>query len=110
MTDEQLTIFPPLSDEDAEELAVQVSKMKEYAKQKRSWENAFQKWSNEVFFDERNHFGACGLGTICDYCEDNSYGRPCVRALNIMCSKKFLRPDYSDKSNDCFEKWFDGGQ
>ena len=107
---EQLTMLPPMTDEEAEDLVAQVKLMKEYAKQKRSWENAFQKWSNDVFFDESNHFGACAWGAICNYCEDNSYGRPCVRALNLMLANKSIRPDYSDKSNDCFEKWFDGGQ
>ena len=108
--DEQLSMLPPLSKEEAKELAEQVAQLKEHAKQKRSWENAFQKWSNDQAFSEKNtHFGACGYGAICDYCSDNSYGRPCVRALNIMLTKKFFKPDYSDKSNECFENWFDGG-
>lgn len=32
--------------------------------------------------------GACGYGSMCDWCSDNSYGRPCVRALN-----EYLRND-----------------
>lgn len=75
---------------------------------KRSWENGFQKWSNTVFLDG-SHYGACGFGEICDYCEDNSYGRPCVRALNAMCRDRHLTVDYSDKSENSYKKWFDGG-
>ena len=77
-----------------------------------SWENAFQKWSDNMALDEKNysHYGACGYGVICDYCEDNGYGRPCVRALNSMCREKFLSIDYSDKSEGSFKKWFDGGK
>ena len=76
---------------------------------KRSWENGFQKWSNTVFLDESNHYGACGFGVICNYCGDNSYGRPCVRALNEMCRVKHKTIDYADKSDSNYEKWFDGG-
>ena len=78
--------------------------------QKKSWENGFQKWSNKESIDGTTHYGACGFGGICDYCEDNSFGRPCVRALNLMCRDKFLSIDYSDKSKENFEKWFDGGK
>ena len=31
---------------------------------------------------------------MCDYCEDNSYGRPCVRSLNAMIREKRLKIDY----------------
>ena len=75
---------------------------------KRAWENGFQKWSNTVFLDERNHYGACGYGAICDYCKDNSYGRPCVRALNEMCRVKRKSIDYADKSESNDERCFDG--
>lgn len=54
---------------------------------KRKWENAFQKWSNYI---------CCGYGSMCDWCTDNSYGRPCVRALNAMCREKRIQIDYSD--------------
>ena len=63
---------------------------------RRSWENAFQKWSNEQFKDGATAYGACGYGSICDWCTDNSYGRPCVRALNAMCREKRIRIDYTD--------------
>ena len=63
---------------------------------KRKWENAFQKWSNEQFFDDLESYGACGYGSMCDWCTDNSYGRPCVRALNAMCREKRLEIDYTD--------------
>lgn len=44
----------------------------------------------------RDGCGCCGYGAMCDWCEDNSYGRPCVRALNAMCREKRIRIDYSD--------------
>lgn len=62
---------------------------------KRNWENGFQKWSNKQAQDGTNSFGVCGYGSMCDYCEDNTYGRPCVRALNKMCREKWLYIDYS---------------
>lgn len=79
-------------------------KSTEFDKKKRKWENKFQKWSDKVFNDG-NHYGACGFGAICDYCGDNSYGRPCVRALNEMLRKKRKAIDY-DKVT--FEDAFDG--
>jgi hypothetical protein len=75
---------------------------------KNAWENAFQKWSNDIFMESNTHYGACGFGYICNYCEDNSYGRPCVRALNAMCRDLFLPLDYTNKSDEYFKKCFDG--
>lgn len=63
-------------------------------KQKRNWENAFQKWSDKEF-GQSNSYGKCGYGIMCDYCEDNPHGRPCVRALNRMCREKRIKIDYS---------------
>lgn len=74
-------------------------------KEKRNWENAFQKWSNKEFQDGHYGYGACGYGSMCDYCEDNSFGRPCVRALNDMCREKHITIDYSKRE---FEKIWDG--
>lgn len=79
-------------------------------KNKRAWEDGFQRWSNNSFFEGHSHYGGCGLGDICDYCTDNHYGRPCVRALNSMCREKHLFIDYNDKSVENFQKWFDGGK
>jgi len=95
---EQISILPMvMSDEDAEELKRQAEQIAEYAKAKRKWENAFQKWSNEQFIgDGINDYGCCGYGSMCDWCEDNSYGRPCVRALNTMCREKGIRIDYNN--------------
>jgi hypothetical protein len=67
-------------------------------KQKRNWENSFQRWSNKQFQEGGSGFGACGYGSMCDYCEDNSYGRPCVRALNEMCRDSNIKIDYSKKN------------
>lgn len=65
---------------------------------KRRWENAFQKWSDNHGMQENciESWGACGYGAMCDWCEDNSYGRPCVRALNAMCREKGLLINYSN--------------
>lgn len=68
----------------------------EKAKQKRNWENAFQKWSNERASDGTDAYGCCGYGSMCDWCEDNSFGRPCVRALNKMCREKRIQINYTD--------------
>lgn len=75
---------------------------------KESWEKEFQKWSNEIFTNSDTHYGACGSGYICSFCYDNSYGKPCVRALNAMCRELFLPLDYTNKSDEYFKKCFDG--
>lgn len=72
---------------------------------KRRWEYAFQKWSNEQALDGTDSYGSCGYGAMCDWCKDNSYGRPCVRALNAMCREKRLRIDYSIRN---FNKIWEG--
>ena len=74
---------------------------KQENKQKKSWEDGFQKWSNESAQDEGNEgnpLGICGYGSMCDYCADNTYGRPCVRALNEMCREKRITIDYSKRN------------
>lgn len=73
-------------------------------KQKRKWENAFQMWSNEKFEDSSTPEGCCGTGYLCDYCEDNSYGRPCVRALNAQCREEKKKIDYTNY--DFKEVWW----
>ena len=40
----------------------------------------------------------------CDYCDDNSYGRPCVRALNAMCRDKGIHINYNERN---FEEIWD---
>lgn len=45
------------------------------------WENGFQRWSDEQA-SGNDFYGKCGYSDICDYCIDNTKGRPCVRALN----------------------------
>lgn len=96
---EQISIWPPLGEgEDAEEIKHQAEVFLEYARKKRNWENAFQKWSDSQWDDDYTSRGKCGYGAICDWCEDNSYGRPCVRALNAMCREKGIRIDYSNRN------------
>lgn len=64
-------------------------------KKKRNWENRFQNWSNNEALDNDTSInGKCGYGSMCDYCSDNSYGRPCVRALNAMCREKGIYLNY----------------
>lgn len=69
-------------------------------KERRNWENGFQRWSNEAAQDEANPLGVCGYGSMCDYCADNTYGRPCVRALNEMCRDRRITIDYSKRNYD----------
>lgn len=103
---EQLSILPPVGDgEDIDELLEQAKMFHEHAKQKRNWENAFQRWSNRVSQDGRNSYGICGYGAMCDYCEDNTFGRPCVRALNEWCRESRKTINYSDRE---FEKVWRG--
>lgn len=95
---EQMSLLPPMtSGENAKELEEQVARLEEYAKEKRNWENAFQKWSDVKSQDGSNSYGCCGHGSMCDWCEDNSYGRPCVRALNAMLREKRAQIDYSKR-------------
>lgn len=97
---EQISLLPTvMTGEDIDDLKRQVEQSREYDKTKRKWENAFQKWSNEHGIEAVEHiesYGCCGYGSMCDWCEDNSYGRPCVRALNAMCREKRIQIDYSD--------------
>jgi len=96
---EQISMWPPLGEvEDAEEIKRQADVFLEYAREKRNWENAFQKWSDSQWDDDYTSMGKCGYGAICDWCEDNSYGRPCVRALNAMCRDKGISIDYSNRN------------
>ena len=77
-------------------------------KDKRNWENAFQKWSDKRSQDGIDPTGVCGYGIICDYCTGNDYGKPCVRALNRMCRERgILGINYSDRSEEYFEEvWY----
>ena len=79
---------------------------REQRKAKRRWEDNFQKWSNEQSQDGTQPYGCCVTGMLCDYCEDNSYGRPCVRALNCICREKNLKIDYTDY--DFTKVWYLG--
>lgn len=95
---EQLALFP--------DLETRINTRKQYdAKLKRNWENAFQKWSNDSFINNgTTSYGACGFGSMCEWCKANDYGRPCVRALNAMCREKQINIDYSKRN---FEEIWD---
>ena len=92
--DEQMTLLAEAWKSD------NLKKKKQNAK--RRWEYAFQKWSDNhgieslSVVDYTLDYGCCGYGSMCDWCTDNSYGRPCVRALNAMCREKKIQLDYSD--------------
>lgn len=96
---EQISMLPALAEgEDAEDIKRQAEIFIEHGKKKRKWENAFQKWSDNhgIESDNTKDWGCCGYGSMCDWCKDNDYGRPCVRALNAMCREKRIHIDYSD--------------
>jgi len=96
--------IPPLfKGEDIQDFEDQITNFEEYRKLKRNWENAFQKWSNEMAQDGTSPLGCCGYGSICDYCTDNDKGRPCVRALNAKAREMRIEIDYNDRD---FERWF----
>ena len=96
--------IPPLfKGEDIQDFEDQITNFEEYRKLKRNWENAFQKWSNEMAQDGTSPLGCCGYGSICDYCTDNDKGRPCVRALNAKAREMRIEVDYNDRD---FERWF----
>lgn len=79
-------------------LGNEIDVKKSVNKAKRNWENAFQRWSNKHFINcDTTHYGVCGCGSMCDWCQDNSYGRPCVRALNEMCREKQIAIDYNNR-------------
>lgn len=66
---------------------------------KRRWEYAFQKWSDKQGLENYGNtedYGCCGFGSMCDWCKNSDYGKPCVRALNAMCRDRGIQIDYSD--------------
>ena len=65
-------------------------------KQKCKWENAFQRWSDKESQNGDTLEGCCGYGDLCDFCEDNNFGRSCIRAFNKMCRELRIAPDYTD--------------
>lgn len=73
-------------------------------KEKRNWENRFQRWIDKEWQDETTPTGMCGFGAICDYCKDNDKGRPCVRALNLMCKEENKHIDYT--KTDYEKAWY----
>lgn len=67
-------------------------------RKRRNWENGFQRWSDKTSQNPDDQpLGVCGYGSMCDYCADNTYGRPCVRALNEMCRERRISIDYSNR-------------
>ena len=93
----QLSMFPGME-------AEQKKKRKATDKAKRKWEDGFQKWSNEKSQDGTEPTGCCGYGWMCDNCADNSYGRPCVRALNETCRNEGITIDYENTTYE--DAWY----
>ena len=104
---EQLSMFPPLGEnEDFDEIRNQAKAFQEYNRKKRNWENAFQKWSDDSYMNDGcTSYGVCGYGSMCEWCESNDYGRPCVRALNAMCRQIGKRINYEERN---FEEIWNG--
>ena len=98
IVNEQISILQIYPEEDVAELKAQAKKFHEYANAKRKWENKFQRWSDShgMSCDNTESWGCCGYGSMCEWCDDPSFGRPCVRALNAMCREKGYRIDYKD--------------
>ena len=92
----QLTLFPN---------AAHCKQPTDAQRKKRRWENGFQKWSDKQVLSGLTHYGACGYGAICDYCDGDPKGRACVRALNEMLREKRLSIDYELQT---YEQAFDG--
>lgn len=73
-------------------------------KDKRNQENRFQTWSNNQQSVSATHYGKCGYGSLCDYC-DLGTSKPCIRALNNMLRERKIVLDYE---NITFEEVWDG--
>ena len=101
--DGQMSMFPEME-------AKQKKQRKAADREKRNWENSFQYWSDRHGMDANNatSYGCCGYGSMCDNCSDNSYGRPCVRALNDLCRKKGIEIEYTNRTEEYFENVWHG--
>lgn len=77
-------------------------------KAREKWNRGFQKWSDKMVQIEAIPDGKCGCGYICDYCDDNSKGRPCVRAVNNMLIAQQRHLNYESLSYE--EVFFNGGK
>lgn len=87
MGGEQLSLFPDIPE-----------RKKPSNREKRNWEDAFQRWSNRHASDGADSLGCCGYGAMCDWCENMEIGRPCVRALNNMVREKGITIDYLNRN------------
>lgn len=65
-------------------------------RQKKKWQRAFQAYSDKMLLDGTTPSGKCGYMSFCDYCADNSYGRPCVRAFGEWARANHIQVDYND--------------
>ena len=92
----QVALFPNAAPSKAPEPA---------QKEKRRWEDGFQRWSDHQSFIGLTYYGACGYGAICNYCDGDPKGRACVRALNEMLRTRRLTIDYKSTT---YENAFDG--
>lgn len=65
-------------------------------KKRHNWQARFQRWCNNESQDELTSVGICGYSDLCDYCKDNTFGKPCVRALNALLKEKNITIDYNN--------------
>ena len=97
--------YIPFPDMDVESFNKDLEALGKYIdRQKRKWEDAFQRWSNKngIESDNTTSHGCCNCGSMCDWCVDNSYGRPCVRALNAMLREKGLCVNHENMAEEYF--------
>ena len=97
--------YIPFPNEDVESFNKDLEALGKYIdRQKRKWEDAFQRWSNKngIESDNITSHGCCGYGSMCDWCVDNSYGRPCVRALNAMLREEGLCVNHENLTEEYF--------
>lgn len=71
-------------------------------RKKEKWQRAFQAYSDKMSQDGTTPSGKCGYMEFCDYCTDNSYGRPCVRAFGEWARANKITVDYDDYD---FTRW-----
>lgn len=89
---EQLPLCPEL------EIVIDAGRAngKALRRKKEKWQKAFQAYSDKMSQDGTTASGKCGYMDFCDYCTDNSYGRPCVRAFGKWARANKIQVDYDD--------------
>ena len=76
------------------EMYAEQAMLREAKIKKAQWDAMFQKWCDDMSHDGSTEQGKCGWGVFCDYCDDVSHGKPCVRAINAMLRETGKNIDY----------------